>query len=161
VPLAETDKASDSDWTPTFELNATTMLNALPAEMDALKRLQAETAAELDALLSVEGLRASPEIAVYPPGRRRSRADAGTEKQLDRIEHVPGSHAPSAAGENYQEMAEACKRLIKTASSAGTISTCRKSWKLEEIEDALSRQVFLCFAFGLEAHARSALGFFA
>jgi hypothetical protein len=37
-------------------------------------------------------------------------------------------------------MAEACKRLIRTASFAGIISTFRK---LEEIKDTASREAFL------------------
>jgi len=32
-----------------------------------------------------------------------------------------------------QEMEEACKRLIKTASSAGITSTCRRSWRRSKI----------------------------
>jgi len=71
------------------------------------------------------------------------------EKQLDRIEHVHrftravsvGNPREFLQAEKDQEMAEACKRLIKN---------CIICWnylylseELEEIEDAASRQVFL------------------
>jgi TnpA family transposase len=60
------------------------------------------------------------------------------EKQMDRIEHVHRFTRAVSVGnpreflqaeKEDQEMEEACKRLIKTASSAGIISTCLRSWR--------------------------------
>ena len=72
------------------------------------------------------------------------------EKQLDRIEHVHRFTRAVSVGnpreflqaeKEDQEMAEACKRLIKNCIICWNYLYL--SQKLEEIEDAASRQVFL------------------
>jgi hypothetical protein len=72
------------------------------------------------------------------------------EKQLDRIEHVHRFTRAVSVGnpreflqaeKEDQEMAEACKRLIKNCIICWNYIYL--SQKLEEIEDAASRQVFL------------------
>ena len=72
------------------------------------------------------------------------------EKQLDRIEHVHRFTRAVSVGnpreflqaeKEDQEMAEACKRLIKNCIICWNYLYL--SQKLEEIEDAATRQVFL------------------
>jgi Tn3 transposase DDE domain len=72
------------------------------------------------------------------------------EKQMDRIEHVHRFTRAVSVGnpreflqaeKEDQEMAEACKRLIKNCIICWNYLYL--SQKLEEIEDAASRQVFL------------------
>jgi TnpA family transposase len=72
------------------------------------------------------------------------------EKQLDRIEHVHRFTRAVSVGnpreflqaeKEDQEMAEACKRLIKNCIICWNYLYL--SQKLEEIEDAATRQMFL------------------
>jgi hypothetical protein len=101
-------------------------------------------------LSGAEGVWTDSEITVYPQVIDDPVLRQAIEKQMDRIEHVHRFTRSVSVGnpreflqaeKEDQEMAEACKRLIKNCIICWNYLYL--SQKLEEMTDTESRQVFL------------------
>ena len=143
-------------WDEILRLIATIKLKEVTAS-DLFRRLNSYS--KQHALYRAEGVWTDSEIAVYSPGHRRSVLRQAIEKQLDRIEHVHRfTRAVSVgnprefleAAKEDQEMAEACKRLIKNCIICWNYLYL--SQKLEEIKDTADREAF----FDAAAHGSAA-----